>query len=387
MKKILLIEHNLQPPGGGKAVTAWILEALKQEYEITILTWNAVDFDSINNFYGTSLSSSDFNLYTVPWVWQSLINLIPDQSDFQKLCLLMRLSKIIQVNYDIVMTISCNEVDLGVRGIQYINYPYLYHLYQQLQGDFGQYSYDYLKKIKTHLRPWKLISGYSFERMKQNLTLVNSNWIGKKIKKCYGIETKTVYPPVHGIFPQIPWEEKENGFVCIGRIILCKRFKRMIKILTEVRARGYDIHLHIIGTANNDLIKDNYYLEIKQLIQINNSWIFFHENLSRKELINLVSKHRYGIHGMLDEHFGIAVAEMIKGGCITFIPGDGGQVEIVGEEKRLLYQTVGEAVEKIVSVISNPDEQKHLCQYLQDRSQCFSIEQFKENIKIIVRQF
>jgi glycosyltransferase involved in cell wall biosynthesis len=41
---------------------------------------------------------------------------------------------------------------------------------------------------------------------------------------------------------------------------------------------------------------------------------------------------RYGIHGMLDEHFGMAPAELAAAGCIVFVPNDGGQVEIVDDD-------------------------------------------------------
>jgi hypothetical protein len=37
----------------------------------------------------------------------------------------------------------------------------------------------------------------------------------------------------------------------------------------------------------------------------------------------IVSRHRFGLHGMKGEHFGIAPAELICGGCITFVPDDG----------------------------------------------------------------
>ena len=40
--------------------------------------------------------------------------------------------------------------------------------------------------------------------------------------------------------------------------------------------------------------------------------------------------------------------KMLKGGCIPFVPNDGGPVEIIGGDKRLIYQSEEEAVEKII---------------------------------------
>ena len=43
-KRILFIQPNLHPPGGGEAVAAWFIEALKDEYDLTLLTWTPIDF-------------------------------------------------------------------------------------------------------------------------------------------------------------------------------------------------------------------------------------------------------------------------------------------------------------------------------------------------------
>ena len=50
---------------------------------------------------------------------------------------------------------------------------------------------------------------------------------------------------------------------------------------------------------------------------------------------------------MEEEHFGMVVAEMIKAACIVFVPKGGGQVEIVGEDERMIYDDMIEASEKI----------------------------------------
>lgn len=387
MKKILIVQRSLQPVGGGLAVALWMIEALKREYEVSVLTWKLVDIDPINRFYGTSLSASDFNLCQVPLFLRILMKLIPDPYAFQQLFLLVRLCKKIQADYDIVIMAN-NEADLGCRAIQYIHYPHLCGSYRKFKvSDVQHWYHRFWHLINTRYRPWRLISGHSFDRMKKNLTLVNSDWTGGKTRSCYGIETTTVYPPVPGIFPQVLWTDRESGFVCIGRFSPEKRIDWIVNIIKAVRSQGYDVHLHIIGTCDRGPGKRKYYQQVKQWVQKNVSWIFLHENLSRQELVDLVSRHRYGIHGMADEHFGIAVAEMVRSGCITFVPTDGGQMEIVGGEERLLYETVEEAVAKIVRVISNPDEQISLCHHLKTRGKLFSTEQFMQRIQKVVQQF
>jgi hypothetical protein len=63
MKKILFVQQNVQPPGGGQAVAAWMLEALKQPHAISVLTWNPMQVEPINRFYGTSLKTGGIILW------------------------------------------------------------------------------------------------------------------------------------------------------------------------------------------------------------------------------------------------------------------------------------------------------------------------------------
>jgi Glycosyltransferase len=223
--------------------------------------------------------------------------------------------------------------------------------------------------------------------MKSNLTLANSDWTGNKVKEFYGIDAVTVYPPIPGKFPNVPWNDRENGFVCIGRFCLGKRFEAIIKILAKVKSRIPDVHLHVIGTQSIFTGEREYYPHLLRVVQENSSWVHLHENLSRGELIQLISEHRYGIHANVDEHFGIVVGEMLRAGCIVFIHNSGGQVEIVGGDERLKYETDEEAVAKILRVMSDPDEQASLRNYLDSRKQLFTTDRFMSQIREIVRQF
>lgn len=371
---------------GASAVAAWTMEALINDYQVSLLTWRLPDFEGINRILGTSLSSSIITVYSINPVLRKIIDLDPDPESFQKLAYLMRVCKKISRDYDVIISAD-NELDFGRRGILYLHYPYLHG---KLRSDIDRLPWH--RKLRDILlngqyRPWMLISGFSFDRMKNNLTLVNSEWTGDRVRKFYGIEAKTVYPPVAGDFPDEAWEDKENGFVCIGRICPGKKFHTIIEILSTVKSKVPDIHLHIIGAFSTRREDREYHRQLTNLVRGNSSWVFLHENLSRRELVRLASIHRYGIHANIDEHFGIAVAEMLKAGCIVFTHDSGGQVEIVGGDERLVYRDKEEAVEKIMHVVNNPDVQSSIFSHLRSRKELFSTERFMSQIQEIVRQF
>ena len=378
-KKVLIVQPSLQPPGGGNGVAAWIIEALKEENRVSVLAWTPVDLAAINRHFGTSLNPSDFTVHRAYPALRSLLTVVPLPLSLLKTNLLLNACKKMKDEYDVIFTVN-NEADLGRRGIQYVHFPWAYRPRPQVELRWYHWSSTV---VDAYYRLSMEISGFSCDRLKQNLTLVNSDWTGDKVREIHSIGSTTLYPPVPGVFPEVPWEEREDGFVCIGRISPEKELDKIIDILTGVLTQGWDVHLHIIGTPDHS----GYYQRIRQRAQRNPSWIFLNENLPREELVRLVARHRYGIHGMTEEHFGMAVAEMVRGGCIVFVPCGGGQREIVAGEERLLYKTPAEAIAKIARTLSDAGEQTVLRTYLATRKDLFSTGLFVRRVREIVRSF
>jgi glycosyltransferase involved in cell wall biosynthesis len=379
MKRLLLIQPSLQPPGGGNGVAVWMIEALKHEYQIDVIAWTSVNLEPINRHYGTSLTPSDFTVYLPPAWLRHILNIGPASLSLLKTSLLLRWCKKVSKRYDLILTAN-NEADFGCRGIQYIHFPWTYK--PRPKTDLQWYhGASILVDVYYHL--CERIGRLSIERMKQNLTLVNSNWIGDKVKQLYGIESVTLYPPPLGNFPDAPGATRENAFVCIGRIAPEKELEKVIEILNRVRQQGHEVRLHLIGSPD----QADYAAHIRQLIAANTHWASLHEDLPRNRLVELVSRCRYGIHGMTEEHFGMAVAEMVQGGCIVFVPRGGGQVEIIGDNDLLLYDTVDEAAAKISHVLASPSLQQTLQAYLATRKLLFSRDTFQRQLQGIVRDF
>jgi glycosyltransferase involved in cell wall biosynthesis len=183
--------------------------------------------------------------------------------------------------------------------------------------------------------------------------------------------------------PAVPWEHREDGFVCIGRISPEKRIEQIIDILSKVRGNGLAPHLHIVGTPGDDA----YVAFIRDCVDANRSWVTMHENLPREELAQLVASHRYGIHAMNEEHFGMAVAEMVRAGCIVFAPNNGGPAQILGEDDRLLYSSVQDAAEKIGFTMLRRERQKELRDFLGQRGALFSAQRFVREFRDLVERF
>ena len=362
--------------GGSDVVVAQTIEALKNKYEVTLITFDKYEkINRFSEFYGAHFSKEDISIVNPPFSF--LLRKIPGFGLF-KYHLSVRYFKSSNMNFDVVLGLY-KEIDFGRKGIQYIHVPELDIKDQESNSSTIKYYQNYFwGKIYKYF--CYFTSGFNKEQMKKNITLVNSVWTKNIVKKSLGTESRVVYPPVSDNFPNIPFDEKENGFLCLGRIFPGKETDKIIRIIKKVRQNNIEVHLHIIGVSD-DL---NYIRFIKKLCSENSSWCFFEGEISGQKKLEFIAKHKYGILGCKNEAFGIAVAEMAKAGCIVFVPDGGGQTEIINNSQ-LIYKDEKDAVQKIINVLSNKNLQYSLQNHLFQRANLFSTERFIKDIKEITK--
>jgi glycosyltransferase involved in cell wall biosynthesis len=147
---------------------------------------------------------------------------------------------------------------------------------------------------------------------------------------------------------------------------------------------GHDIHLHIVGSINDS--KNKAYIEsIKDLCNQHKNWVFLEGILGGKDKCGLISQHKFGFSARKNEPFGIAVAEMIKGGCIVFIPDGGGQIEIINHSE-LIYDEA-DILMKLNAVLSNKAKQEALRKHLRIQAKFFSSNKFMSDVKALGKDF
>ncbi len=156
-----------------------------------------------------------------------------------------------------------------------------------------------------------------------------------------------LHPPLAGSFPRLPWEQRADAFLAIGRLAPEKRYETIVAILQEVRRRGHAVRLTIAALDDSPA----HTRALGEVFARHASWITVHHNLERTALLALVAHHRYAIHANPREPFGMAVAELAAGGCLVFAPNRGGVSDIV-RDPRLRFATVQEAVDKICRVLA-----------------------------------
>jgi glycosyltransferase involved in cell wall biosynthesis len=380
-KHLLFVQVGTEPLGGKEAVFAWALQSACSTYEVTVFTWGAsVNTAGFNRQYGSSLHRGDFHLKRPGVMMRALCRLIaaldPDPASIQPAVLLMRSAKRISPGYD--LAIGCEmETDFGVPGLQYIHYPWLEAFAPALAAFEDLRGWRKVKAfLSGQIRPWMWLGDFSLRRMRASRTLANSDWTRGRVQAAYALESATLHPPAPGVFSSVPWAEKENGFLCIGRIHPNKRIDWLIETLEPLRSEVPGLRLHIVGTIGDRAEDLRYFKLLQRKLASRADWIAIYPDLSREELDDLAVRQRYGVHAMIDEHFGIAIAEMMRAGCIPFVHDSGGAPEVVGRDPRLLYQSAEELRSRILRVVRTPEEQQALSTGLKSAAERFSPERF-----------
>jgi glycosyltransferase involved in cell wall biosynthesis len=379
VKPTIALCHPWLGLGGSEAAVMWGIVALREHYDITLVTASEVDLGKLNAAYGTDVVAGDFHLLNAPS--------LPTVKDPARLAhwRVKRFEQFCRSNterFDIPLS-AYNPIDFGRPGI---------HLVGDFSWDedtraalFGNPSRRQSLR-KSYLWLGSRLFGTSRRDIfgGRDLVAANSNWTAEILGERFGLkETPIVYPPVNIETPSALPKSGRADFVCVGRISYEKRIEVIIDILSSVRARGNDdVRLTIVGAIGDD----TYGSEIADLVAANRDWIEPAGFVIGRAKFDLLSRHPFAIHACEGEAFGIAVAEMLLSGCVPFVPSSGGPAEIVGNDA-LCYSDPEDAAEKIHRALSEPDHAASLRNRLIGRGDRFMPEAFIESLQSLVASF
>ena len=370
MRKQIAVAHpNLMEKGGAEAVAMHIIESIQDKHDVTIISLISPDIGELNDWFDTDVST-DVSLISPSPLIQRFFQRI-DRCHLLKTSFLSNFTQSHIDSYDLIVS-SYNEMSISTNSVQYLDAPQ----YQRWR------DHESTLWLKPYNAVCSLIESYSPDTIMSNTIIANSRWTANRVSQTYREPDYIVYPPINtnNIY-QSPWQDRENGFLCIGRVSPAKKQLRCIKILNNIRNNGHDVHLHIAGPVG-----DQEYAEKVKSRAKKYDYIHFDGELSRSEILEMIATHRFGIHGKSNEHFGIVIAEMVAGGIVPFIPDGGGQTEIVGPNPNLVYSDPDDAVQKIDRVLSNPEIQRAILDSMKDREEEFGVNRFKEKINKIICQ-
>ena len=369
MASLLCVALDLDHIGGSCSLSANALAVLAERHEVSVLTCVTQDPDRIQALYGVSLQGKIKSFYSLTSSRRFFL------ACPALLCIhaLMRRARQLVPEFDLCVSLH-NEMDLGRPILQYIHFPWSYH---PRPDGLQYYRNPFIHRaLLAYYAVCRAISGYRPSSQEKNFSLANSAWTQGYLGDLGMTSSEVLYPPVRGDFLDRPWSERRNAALCVTRFVPEKRLLVAVSIVEEVRKTIPEFELHLAGSFQRGA---GAYRKAILKTAAKRPWVHLHEGLSRGELMELMAQVRYGIHAMQDEHFGIAVAEILTAGCITFAHASAGPQEIIGSPN-LLYTDQQDAVDKILRVALDPVEQVRMLSHLESRKKLFAYECFNRKL-------
>jgi glycosyltransferase involved in cell wall biosynthesis len=376
MADIGVVHDSLTAGGGAEAVGVHTLRALLDRgHDVTLYTQRDLDLGAVCRYYGVE-PVADLEVRTVtPYARrgvQRLIKAVTGVTHAGDLPLLRRavLNRAVQrraADHDALVSTHGEFWD-GDRSLQYIHFPYYSRRAMQTETNrFDELLYP------TYHRACRAFKRLASDGVADVATVTNSEWTATVVEEVYGVRPTVIYPPVKiDAFDPPGWEEMEAGFVTVGRPHPEKRQTELIEVVDGLRKRGHDVHLHVVGGGGSGDHRDR----LRELAA-SRGHVHREGRLKRAELIDLLERHRFGLHGRTNEPFGIAVAEMVAAGSIPFVPAAGGQTEVVARLDDVIFDSFDEAPAVISSVLSDDVRQRQLHRCLRDGVEEFAADRFQ----------
>jgi hypothetical protein len=133
--------------------------------------------------------------------------------------LMMRYRKSIKDDVDLFISSIGGGMDFGQQSIQYRAYAPASTLMKVLAGSLVVPKWYSLFK-KAIMRIYTSVSEYSVKSLNSNITLATSHLTGEQMLQMYDIDDyQVVYPPVNSPKRISNWESRQEGFVCVARIL------------------------------------------------------------------------------------------------------------------------------------------------------------------------
>ncbi|MDB4561905.1 glycosyltransferase family 4 protein [bacterium] len=366
----IVLGHSYWGRGGAEIATMWLIQALCPHYEIDIVTRGGWDLAALNRCAGTTVQPHDLGRLIRPHFVPANITLGGAiwHSAFLRFC------SRIGSDYDIRISAS-RVIDWGAPAVHFLT-DVVWN--EELATRFGEpeqegpriWPREILNSIAKRLRP----PTQHYARQ-GDVFVANSNWTASISSKYCARYPEVIYPPVFDLSPSTAWSDRLASVVCLGRLSPEKRIEEVIEIIAQIRARGHNVHLHLVGESD----RPDYEEAIRALASKYAQWITLHGALYGEDKAKLLSKCRFGISACTRESFGMATAEMVKSGMIVFVPSSGGQREIV-RDPSLMFQSNTDAVRKIGRVLSSESLQHRLSDSLLEQGKRFGVQPFSTSI-------
>ena len=358
--KVAIVHDWLVNYGGAERVVEAILEIFPQADIYTLV----YDKKKIGKIFSKKKVKTTF-IQKIPKATKLYTKLLPLMPiAFEELDL---------TNYDIVISSSscCAKgviTSPNTLHISYIHSPmrYIWDLYYDYKIKSNFLVRIFMIIFSKNLRIWDVTSSKRID-----VVIANSNYIKKRIKKCWGIDSKVIYPPVEieKYYPN--GKEAEDFYVVFSRFVAYKRIDLAIEACKELNKK-----LVVIGDGEE---REN----LKKLAG-NSKNIIFTGRISDEEVRDHLQRCKALIF-CAEEDFGIIPVEVQVCGRPVIAYGKGGVLETVVNGITGVFFEKQEK-ESVKKAILKFESKKFKVGNILENSKKFSKEIFKQKLIEVINE-
>ncbi|MEM1903289.1 MAG: glycosyltransferase [Pyrobaculum sp.] len=277
--------------------------------------------------------------------------------------------------------------------VEYIHFPH------EAVIDFAYGEDPYVRRYSINLY-WKIYRWgfYTLSRgnpfQAADLVLANSKWTAGVVKSVYGESPIVLNPPiapnVEVVDSPKPFEERKPAIIMVGRFSPEKKYGWVVgELMPRLIKEVPEVSVYIYG-GSSSAISRAYYEEVKMIAEKRgvSRHLVLVTNAPRVEINNAMDRSRVFLHATINEHWGIAVAEAMARGLPTVVHKSGGawtdltRGGIVG----VGYDSVEEAVEHLVKLITDPKTWRHYSQKSLERARELTLHHYITNLTQLLKK-
>lgn len=375
-RKKIIIGHPFWGRGGAEFATMWLIQVLKERFQVFIITRGGWNLEDLNKCSGTSVSEDDIKLIKLPFanilkqtkggvIWNAI---------FYRAC------RVYGKRFDIRVS-AATPINWGINAVHFLaDVVWNKELKLKYGNSLIVFEVKWVRYILSRLAA--AIEGTNKWKLKEDIYIANSNWTAKISSQYCNNTIRVIYPPVSNISKSNNWDSRKNDFVYLGRISEEKKIKKAIEIIEAVRNLGYLINFHIVGKLDSSDYSNN----IFQIAEDRKDWLILHGSKYGEDKSDILSSFKFGINCCERESFGISTVEMIKCGMIPFIDFNSGQKEIVMNDM-ISFKDDKDAINKICDLVEDKRLQKEVLIHLKKQSQKFNNKTFHKEVLDVFKQF
>ena len=346
MARVAVLHNTLDFQGGADVVCLSACAALQRDHDVTLHTISETDPAALAGRFDIDLDATALDVQMpggatlAARALSAAAPAVGAQLAFRSV-LLRSAFRRSHTQYDLVVS-TANELAVPTPSVQYVHYPqFNTHRIQDGETIVGD-------------RVWSRLAAPDRDTLGSAVVtpLANSAWTADVVERIYGVRPDVLHPPVDPIPGALPWDERTDGIVVVGRLAPDKRILDAIRVVDGVRERGADLRLRIVGAAPRAYRR---YARRIASAAAERPYVTVERDVSRARLEEVLCTHKYGLNLKPEEHFGMSVAEYVAAGMMAFAPDSGGQREILDGRDDRLFGSISEAVDLVAAAVDADD--------------------------------